>query len=141
MSIGISRIDLSDLDFLIVDDNRFIRQLLTEILRGFGARFVREADGGGDAFRQIECKSPDLIFCDWMMSPVNGLSFLKIIRSSPRTQWIPVIMVSGYVTNDHVSAALDEGASSYIVKPFNVSTLMEHLLKVIAASENKCLVD
>src|SRR5579864_6719916 len=70
MSAAITAIDLSQLDLLVIDDNRFIRQLLTEILRSFGANTIRESDCSEDAFRQMDRKVPDLIFCDWMMNPV-----------------------------------------------------------------------
>lgn len=141
MSAAITTIDLSQLDLLVIDDNRFIRQLLTEILRSFGANTIRESDCSEDALRQMDRKVPDLIFCDWMMGPVSGLKFLQSIRSAGGPQRVPVIMISGHATNEHVSAALGEGADSYIVKPFKPATLMAHLIQVISATKNEYLLD
>lgn len=129
-------IDLSDLDFLLVDDNRFIRQLLREILKSFGARAIREAQDSDDAFDKIGRHAPDIILCDWMMGPLDGMGFLKQLRGSKAHQRIPIIMVSGHAMTEHVSAALGEGADSYIVKPFRSATLMTHLMKVIVGGTN-----
>jgi two-component system chemotaxis response regulator CheY len=135
MNATLASLDLSEIDFLLVDDNRFIRQLLLEILRSWGARSIREATGSEEALYEIERHPPDVIFCDWMMGPTDGLGFLKKLRTMKTHQRIPLIMVSGHATTDHVAAALGEGADSYIVKPFKPATLMSHLLKVISADE------
>jgi two-component system chemotaxis response regulator CheY len=140
MTVPLSRIDLSDIDFLLVDDNRFIRRLLKEILLSFGARKVREACSGKEAFFQIDRCSPDIIFCDWMMSPINGLDILKKVKSGGKAR-IPFIMITGHSTGDHVAAAMGEGADSYIVKPFKPATLMDHLIKVISATKDQHLLD
>jgi two-component system chemotaxis response regulator CheY len=116
MTAPLSRIDLSDVDILLVDDNQFIRRLLNEILNSFGARRVREAYSVEDALKQIDRCSPDIIFCDWMMRPTNGLDFLKKVRSGGKAR-IPFIMITGHGTGDHVTAAMGEGADSYIVNP------------------------
>src|SRR5579864_6821601 len=130
----LSRIDLSNIDFLLVDDNQFIRRLLKEILLGFGAVHVRESSSAEDAFDQILQRTPDLVLCDWIMYPTTGLEFLRRVRRNNGPH-IPFIMITGHATSDHVAAAMGEGADSYIVKPFRVDTLMDHLVKVISATE------
>jgi two-component system chemotaxis response regulator CheY len=139
MNFPISHIDLSKITFLLIDDNQFIRKLLAEIILCFGARKILEAENVAQALSQVECGSPDIILCDWMMSPVDGLSFLRNLRS--RGIRTPIILVTGHATADYVQAALGEGADSYIVKPFSAATIMEHLLKVIAASERRATVE
>ena len=130
------RIDLTEVDFLVIEDNPFVRRLLCEVLRTFGARRVREAADPDDAFRHMQVRRPDIILCDWMMSPMDGLEFLRKLRLEEQGLHTPVIMITGHATSDHVAAALGEGANSYIVKPFNPSTLMEHIIKVVSATES-----
>ena len=130
-----NRIDLSEIEFLLIEDNTFMRRLLSEVLRAFGARKVLEADSAEKAFLQMQLRMPDIIFCDWMMSPMDGLEFLRRLRAMPGGRHTPVIMVTGHATSDHVATALGEGADSYIVKPFNPATLMEHIVKVVTATE------
>lgn len=129
------RIDLSEVEFLVIDDNQFVRRLLGEVLRSFGARKVQEVESPEAAFTQMQLRMPDIVLCDWMMSPMDGLEFLRKLRAMPRGRHTPVIMITGHATSDHVAAALGEGADSYIVKPFNPSTLMEHIVKVVTATE------
>jgi two-component system chemotaxis response regulator CheY len=125
---------LTSLDILVVDDNQFIRRLLIEILRCFGVGSVRQAPAVDEALWKIEHRTPDIIFCDWMMSPVDGLAFLRSLRAKAGTRHTPVIMITGHATTDHISAALGEGADSYIVKPFNAATVMDHIVKVVMKS-------
>ena len=132
----LDKIDLTSLDILVVDDNQFIRRLLMEVLRSFGVGSVRQAPAVDEALWKIDHKTPDIIFCDWMMSPVDGLSFLRRLRGEDKTRHTPVVMITGHATTDHVSAALGEGADSYIVKPFTAATVMEHIVKVVLKSGN-----
>lgn len=128
-----ARVDLSRVEFLVVDDNWFVRRLLREVLRSFGAGSVREAGDVAQALEEIDRKAPDIILCDWMMRPMDGLALLNALRLE-RGSRIPVIMVTGHATDDHVAAALGSGADSYIVKPFRIDTLLDHILKVIETS-------
>jgi len=127
--------DLSDFDVLIVEDNQFIRSLLREMLHAFGVNSVREVNDGTDALWQIHRRPPDLIVTDWVMAPGDGLSLLRKLRRDARGGMprIPIIVLSGHATDEHVTQALGEGADSYIVKPFNAATLMAHILKVARA--------
>ena len=122
-------IDFSAVVFLLIDDNKFIRKLLSEILRGFGARRIHEAETVAEAKSKLLAYRPDLVICDWMMAPVDGMAFVKEVRGmGDRT---PIIMVTGHATPEKVTEALGDGADSYIVKPFRSATLMDHLVKVI----------
>jgi len=101
-------------------------------LRCFGAKRILEAQNVSDGLRQVQQSNPDIILCDWMMHPDDGMVFLKKLRSTGvRT---PIILITGHATAEHVQEAIGSGADSYIVKPFKAQTLMEHLLKVVQAS-------
>lgn len=135
MPLPLDRVDLSQLDVLVIDDNKFIRLLLSDVLRSFAVGTIREASSADQALFKICQRRPDIILCDWMMSPVDGMDLMKRIRSESGMQRIPIIMITGHATSDHVSEALGEGADSYIVKPFRPATLMEHILKIICRSQ------
>ena len=130
----ISKIDLSSVRFLVVDDNEYMCRLLKEILSSFGAGIVYEAATVSKAMDIVHTDPPDIILSDWMMRPLDGLAFLKTVRNV-QGPYIPVVMITGHATGDHVAAAMGEGADSYIVKPFSASTLLEHIVKVIQASQ------
>jgi two-component system, chemotaxis family, chemotaxis protein CheY len=132
-----SKIDLSEIGFLLVEDNRFMRQLLTEMLRSFGSTDIREARSGEEALEQIDARLPDIIFCDWMMSSMDGLSFIRELRTDNQSvrSRIPVIMITGHATADKFALALGEGADSFIVKPFKAATLLTHIVKIITGQQ------
>jgi two-component system chemotaxis response regulator CheY len=128
-------LDLSDIQFLVVDDNEFVRRLVFEILVSFGARYVQQATSAEEALAAMKRREPDLIITDWVMPGLTGLDLLRSLRGGGGATRIPVIVLSGHATSDYVSQALGEGADSYIVKPFSPQTVMDHLLKVIAHSD------
>ena len=72
-----------------------------------------------------------------MMRPTDGLEFLRTLRASPNPAfaYIPVIMLTGHSSPDHVAAAMGEGADSYIVKPFAPGILMSHVLHVLTGQK------
>ena len=138
-----AKLDLSGLDILVVEDNQFIRKLVTHILTAFGAGSVREASSCAQALDQISLRRPDIIFSDWVMPASGGLDLLRSLRGGRdrNRAHIPFIVLSGHATNEIVSRALGEGADSYIVKPFSAKTIMMHLLKVIEQEDGVCLLD
>jgi len=135
--------DFSRLTVLLVDDNKFIRILIREILRGFGFIQIDEALSVDDAMDRIRRSRPDLVICDWKMVPQDGLALLRDLRGSgdARLRRLPFIMLSGEARDEQVALAIGEGADSYVAKPFTAATLMAHLLRVIAKEEEVYLLD
>jgi two-component system chemotaxis response regulator CheY len=139
----IEKADFSKLTVLLVDDNQFIRKLLVDVLRSFRVGKVVEAAGVEAALSHLASMQPDVIFCDWLMVPVDGLSLLRAVRQGrtpidPRT---PIIMLTGECRVDRVAIAIAEGADSYIAKPISAKILMSHLIKLIAADKSVHYLD
>jgi two-component system chemotaxis response regulator CheY len=135
--VAITKADFSRLNILVIDDSSFVRRLVEEILTGFGVGKVSTAESAEKAFAEMESNCPDLVICDWQMYPEDGLSVLRKLRQELATRYprMPFIMLTGHSGTEDVSAAIGEGANSYIVKPFSAQTLMNHILKVIAADK------
>lgn len=127
-------LDLSDIAFLVVEDNQFVRRLIFEILNCFGAKKIVQASTAEEALNVMQAQSPDIIFSDWVMPGSGGIQLLRRLRGESAKR-VPIIIISGHATPDHVAEAMGEGADSYVVKPFSPKTLMDHLLKVISADE------
>jgi CheY-like chemotaxis protein len=136
-------VDFSTFDILVVEDNFFLRKLINEILISFGVGTIRQANCADEALTEIRRRPPDIVFCDWIMPLSGGLALLRALRRDNAGQFprIPVIVISGHATDDHIAQAIGEGADSYIVKPFTVNTVMQHVLKVIAKDEEACFLD
>ena len=135
--MAITKADFSRLNILVIDDSPFVRRLVEEILTDFGVGKVSTAESAEKAFAEMESNCPDLVICDWQMYPEDGLSVLRKLRQELATRYprMPFIMLTGHSGTEDVSAAIGEGANSYIVKPFSAQTLMNHILKVIAADK------
>jgi CheY-like chemotaxis protein len=130
---AIAKADFSPLTILVIDDSLFMQRLLAEMLASFGVGKVMTAASADEAFKRIDMRVPDVIFCDWQMYPEDGLSLLRRLRAQTQSRlaYVPFVMVTGHNANEDVTLALGEGADSYIVKPFSSETLMNHLIKVI----------
>jgi len=134
---AITKADFSGLSILVIDDSPYVRRLVEEVLFHFGVGNVVSAESADQGFARMETKTPDVIICDWQMYPGDGLTFLRRLWQyfAARYRHLPCFMHSGHSGNDDVSAAIGEGADSYIVKPFSAQTLMNHLLKVSVADK------
>lgn len=66
---------------------------------------------------------PSLIICDYELPGMNGLEFLKRVKSTGFFKEIPVIMLSGKVSNENRINCLEVGAEDFVIKPFNPSEL------------------
>ncbi|HEX3745268.1 MAG TPA: response regulator [Bryobacteraceae bacterium] len=108
---------------LVVDDSRAIRMILSRTLRELGFD-VREAGNGADALAALGAgPAADLVMADWNMPVMDGLELLRRIRASTDFPAVPVIMVTTEAEIGQMAAALEAGATEYIMKPFTTEIL------------------
>jgi two-component system phosphate regulon response regulator PhoB len=74
---------------------------------------------------------PDLVLLDWMLPDESGLSFAKRLRADPRTQAVPIIMLTARGDESDRVAGLDAGADDYIAKPFSTKELVARVRAVL----------
>ena len=112
---------------LIVEDDEAMRGLLLETVNrlGYPATATEKAK---EALSSIERGDTDLVMLDLKMPGVGGLELLKVIR---RRQFpIPVIVVSGYISEDAAKALATTGVQGMVAKPFKKDRLAEELDRV-----------
>jgi CheY-like chemotaxis protein len=121
------------LSILVVDDNVHVRKLTIAILQAFGVVQIHEADTGERAWTALREFNPDVVLLDWVMEGMSGIELVKIIRSNPAcpNPFVPVIMLSGHASVEHVREARDAGINEFIAKPVSVKTMMSRLMAVI----------
>ncbi|MCX7888245.1 MAG: sigma-54 dependent transcriptional regulator [Rhodobacteraceae bacterium] len=114
-------------DILIVDDERDIRELISDILKDEGYT-TRLAGGSDECMAELNAAPPALMILDiWLKdSRMDGIDILKAVRRDNPD--VPVIIISGHGNIEIAVAAMKQGAYDYIEKPFNI----DHLLVVIA---------
>jgi two-component system chemotaxis response regulator CheY len=103
---------------LVVDDSRVIRKVSRRILEDLGFE-VAEAADGVEALAWCNAMMPDAILLDWRMPGMDGLEFLRRLRTAPGGERPKVIVCSVENEIERIREALDAGADEYIMKPFD----------------------
>ncbi|MEL6608976.1 MAG: sigma-54 dependent transcriptional regulator [Pseudomonadota bacterium] len=120
-------------DILIVDDEKDIRELISDILEdeGFSTRLAANSD---EAMGQINTEAPGLLILDiWLKdSRMDGIDILKTVkRDNPD---VPVVIISGHGNIEIAVAAIKQGAYDFIEKPFNIDQLMVVIRRAMETS-------
>ena len=125
---------------LIIEDEEILRNLYSELLEMKGFH-VETANDGKTALEQLnEIRKPDLILLDINMPEMDGIEFLKIIKGNEKLKRIPVLLVTGVIQVEKISAGLDLGAVGYIEKansPVEVISKIEMILNSILNTPTK----
>lgn len=117
---------------VIIDDDRNILELTSLILSKNGFQ-TYGADRATDGFDLISRHAPDLVLLDYMMPEIDGLSALQHIKKNfPDTY---VVMFTGKGSEEVAVELMKNGASEYILKPFNNRNLIERLANVLRIRE------
>lgn len=125
--------DLSRLNVLVVDDNKYMLILLKEILRALNVRSVQTAADGADALKLLKTFDADLIITDWKMDPLDGLDLVEMIRrgSDSTNPYVPIIMLTGHTEYSRVLEAINAGVTEFLAKPVSASALYTRIVSVI----------
>jgi CheY-like chemotaxis protein len=115
---------------LVVDDDRFVRGGLREILTIKGYQ-VDTAEDGFEAIKQVEEGDFDLILLDLILPGISGVETLsRILRKKPLTN---VIAMTAYSEQSVVAKAMSEGAKRCFLKPMDMELLEDALKEVVSA--------
>ncbi len=113
---------------MIVDDNDMMRSILRGMLRGEAYEVVGEARNGVIAVEMADRLKPDIVCLDVMMPEKNGIEALIEIKAArPETT---VVMITSNADADTVQQTIGNGASGFIIKPFNAARVLDTLQKL-----------
>ncbi len=120
-------------DILIVDDERDIRELISDILidEGFTTRLAGSSD---QCLAQLKAAEPALMILDiWLKdSDMDGIDILKMARNDYPD--VPVVIISGHGNIEIAVAAIKQGAYDFIEKPFNIDQLLVVITRAMETS-------
>jgi two-component system chemotaxis response regulator CheY len=118
---------------LLAEDIRMMQDLTCYSLGCLGIKNVLRADNGQRAYEIYRSQTPDIIICDWQMTPINGLELVKMIRQDKMSfmRTVPIIMLTGFASEAYVMEARDAGVNEFLVKPFAGEALAGRLASVI----------
>ncbi|WP_208990041.1 response regulator [Pseudovibrio brasiliensis] len=131
---------LSGYSVLIVDDNNYMRSILRTMVSGFGVRSIYEAGDGADAIAILLDRRPDIVLCDWIMHPIDGNDFLRILRQDEDSEIAktPVIVITADSRRSVVVAARNAGVNYFLAKPIAPAILYDRL-KAIVMQGDECV--
>jgi len=127
-SIRIERSVMRKSRILVVDDEEIMRSSLSDWLKDDGYDVLAVEDGF-EAIERVKREEWDLAVVDLKMPKIDGLEVLRKLREMrPK---LPVIIITAYATIDSAVMAIKEGATDYIVKPFNPEEISRVIAKLV----------
>jgi two-component system, chemotaxis family, chemotaxis protein CheY len=125
---------LDKLSVLVMDDSETMRKLLKTMLRSFGIGKVKAVEDGSAGLQLIRSgRSVDIAIADLAMKPMDGLAFLKELRtaeSGPEST-LPVILMTAHSERHLIEAARDAGVTEAMAKPISARALWQKIESVI----------
>jgi len=112
---------------LVVDDDASHRTLLCDALQEMGYR-TAEAANGREALEFLDEEMPDGVLLDLRMPVMSGWGLLDLLKKSPRTKSLPIIIISAYGFEWEAELV---GASGYISKPVDLQNVQETVKRLI----------
>ena len=103
---------------LVVDDSKVVRMVARKILEELEFE-VREAADGQIALDQCLQAMPDAVLLDWNMPVMNGIEFLRELRTADGGGTPIVVFCTTENDISHIKTAMEAGANEYIMKPFD----------------------
>ncbi len=116
---------------LVVDDDRNIREVVSMCLHKLKGWDVLTAASGQEGLNGVQTNSPDVIILDVMMPEMDGLAFLRQLRSNPNTKQIPVILLTANRYLPDKSLLTELGVVETISKPFLPVNLVRQIDKAL----------
>jgi len=121
---------------LVVDDETDLLDLISYNLNKEGYE-VSTASDGGEALSEIRKRRFDLVVLDLMLPGVQGMELCRIIRGDPKTETIPIIMLTAKGEEVDRVLGLEMGADDYITKPFSPRELIARIRAVLRRTGEK----
>lgn len=119
---------------LLIEDNEDVAYLLQHMLQrdGFAVQTLRN---GRDAQRHIdESPPPDVVILDLLLPYIDGYELLSQMRESRGWRDVPVVVLSGKVSERDIVRALELGADDYVTKPYKPLELSARIRRCTAAA-------
>jgi DNA-binding response OmpR family regulator len=100
---------------LIIEDDKFLRELISRKLTDDGFDTVGAVDGE-DGVKKVKEEKPDLVLLDLILPSIDGFEVLSRIKKDPEVASIPVIILSNLGQKEEVEKGLNLGAADYLIK-------------------------
>ncbi len=135
--------DLTELSFLVVDDNTHMLSIIKTLLKGFGIRRIHEATDAADAFEEIRATHVDVIILDYALETLDGIEFAQLVRTAKDSPnpYLPIIMLTAHSERHRVEEARDAGITEFLCKPICATDLYKRIIEVVEHPRSFVKVD
>jgi two-component system chemotaxis response regulator CheY len=119
---------------LLVEDSQSMRQLLVLALARLRHVSLTEAGDAVEGMRKLAEATYDLVITDINMPIVDGLKFVKWMRSDPKHKNVPILVVTTRASEEDRQRALDLGANAFLSKPIHATDVIATVEKLLQAA-------
>jgi two-component system, chemotaxis family, chemotaxis protein CheY len=125
-------IRIDTLTVLVLDDHRFMQQVLGAILTGLGIRGITTALAADEAARLMESREFDLVIADYRLDGISGAEFARLVRASRAgDKFVPIIACTADTTPRVVRELRDAGVDEILAKPVSSFAVWSKLTAVV----------
>lgn len=115
---------------LVVDDQMTMRSLTRSSLQQIGFTDISDAADGEEGLKALVKRPANLVISDFNMPKLDGLGFLRAVRSHEPIKSTAFIMLTGRADKELVQRAVQFGVNNYLVKPFTTAGLKQKIEEV-----------
>ena len=116
---------------MVVDDSLTVRKITSRMLTRAGYQVVTATDGV-DALEKLEEFTPDVMLLDIEMPRMDGFALARELRRDPKTQNLPIIMITSRTADKHRDYAMQLGVNTYLGKPYQEDELLQNIADFVA---------
>ena len=118
-------------DILVVEDNPIFRKTLKDVLEGENFQIIT-AEAPEEVKNLAKSRQPRLILMDVVLGDASGITLCQELKASPYTSAIPIILLSGALTDEEFQLqGFEEGADDYLLKPISNELLVAKVKAVL----------
>src|SRR6187551_1568313 len=123
---------------MVVEDEEALTTLLRYNLDAEGYE-VETVTRGDEADTRLKERIPDLVVLDWMLPGLSGIELCRRLRARPKTERLPIIMLTARGEESERVRGLATGADDYVVKPFSTPELMARVKAMLRRAKPEVL--
>lgn len=133
---------MKKLTLLLIEDDEIERMKFKRVcVKNNFKHAVIEASNGEDALTFLNSdKLPDLILLDLNMPKMDGIEFLKKLKSTPALQFIPIIVLSTSNNYHDIKECYEIGTSGYMIKPLHFEEYQQKIISLLKYWESNELI-
>lgn len=129
---GATAVNPSDFRVLLVEDDSFLRDLISQKMKKEGFTVI-EAIDGEESLKKAAAENPHIILLDLILPGADGFEVLRKLRAEPVTGKVPIIVLSNLGQKEDVEKGIRLGATDYLVKAHNTPGEIIDKIKTILA--------